>query len=124
MRLPFVSREHHEALVAELRAALAESRSDFTAERARHDDLFAKYDALKQSGAVAPATQVIPDSPYGQFGPLTRAALLDMGQGQSGPIKRAMQAKALTVWQDNRGSQNVDEVTAIAVRTGEQVWRP
>ena len=89
-------------------------------ERERLTDMTERYHALRVTGNEAPLPSFVPpENPMTQLGPLTRAALHDMGHGQSGIVKRAMQSKALLIWLDQKNEANRDELTAIAVRQGE-----
>lgn len=83
----------------------------------RYDTLFKAYSDLRPTQAPLVAPTV--NSPMSQLGPLTKAALSDMERGQSGAVKRAQQNKALAIWYENRGVEQQDELTAIAVRNGE-----
>lgn len=128
MKMPFVSRSrldllqhnfdearklHHERM-----GELYSVRAQLEAERADKRDLLEKYHALRQDGFSAPL-QSMPTGEH--FGPLTRAALHDMGHGQTGMVKRAMRTKAEALWLEQRGQDNQDEVVAITVRRGEVV---
>lgn len=127
MKLPFVSRARLDLLAhnfAEaqkvartLRRANDRLRAERDEARRGYDDLLEKYHALRLAGAdtVPPVTMPTVES----FGPLTRAALHDMGHGQSGMVKRAMRAKAEAIWAEHRNDQNCDEIVSIAVRKGE-----
>ena len=127
MNWPFVSRATHDRELAALRRDMAvfEGSSSawfqsFTRLMETHDALLDRYHALRVSGSEAPAPAFVPpENPMTQLGPLTRAALADMGHGQSGIVKRAMQSKAFLIWLDQKNEANRDELTAIAVRQGE-----
>lgn len=118
MKLPFVIRRkgYEEVPISQAWTTLT---TLLQAERERYDALLDKYHALRVSGAEPAPALSVPETPYTQLGPLTRAAIADMSVGQSGPIRRAMTTKALAIWLQNRGQESQDEVTAIAVRQGE-----
>lgn len=132
MRWPFVSRARYELLehnYAEARklakdgVSVAEAHSaslGVMLDRAAiaYNELLDKYHFLRIEGANAPWQSPAPES---SFGPLTRAALNDMGKGQSGMIRRAMRAKAEQLWAENRGESEVDTIVATLVRAGEQL---
>ena len=88
---------------------------------ANFDSLLQQTLDLKRDGFDKPIPPTV-DSPLGQLGPLTRAALHEMSNGQMGPVKRAMQNKAVALWHEMRGEANQDETVAVLVRNGEQVW--
>lgn len=99
-----------DGIIQELRAQLATRDADYR-------DLMEKYHELRQTHD-APIKYDTPGAAE-QFGPLTRIALADMARGQSGAVVRAMRNKALEIWFEQRGTENRDEVTAIAIRRGE-----
>lgn len=96
---------------------VSEVRMLLASERERTDRLTAELLLLKKDGFVAPMAAPTPSPDF--FGPLTRAALADMGIGQSGIVKRKMREKATALWLEQRGQETQDEVVAIAVRRGE-----
>lgn len=108
-----ISDAHHAAVVQELRSQIAQRDADYKA-------LLEKYHAIKLDGGAFPLTVPSAD-PDATFGPLTRAALHDMSIGQTGMVKRKMREKASTLWLEQRGQPNQDEVVAIAVRRGDTV---
>lgn len=116
------ARKLHHAEIARLEAALQAANSQLTAERADKRDLLDKYHALRVSGANAsePMAPVV-TSPLSELGPLTRAALAEMANGQSGAVVRVMRNKALALWLEFRGRDKQDERVAQAVYRGEAV---
>lgn len=129
IRLPFVSRTRFDLAVhniAEMRALyhadVAYYRAQLEQERTAHAETRARMHELRAAGAD-PAPPQYNQPTQEQFGPLTRAALHDAGVGQTGPVKRAMTAKAQVIWLEHRADPNRDEMTAIAVRQGETVSR-
>ena len=119
MRWPWVSRVLYEEVRNTLISEKVALRADFRVLTDDYRALLDKYHALRVSGAEPAPALSVPETPYTQLGPLTRAAIADMSVGQSGPIRRAMTTKALAIWLQNRGQESQDEVTAIAVRQGE-----
>ena len=116
-----VSGAAYDAAIARAESAerhVAQQQHNLEKMREMYDALLDKYHALRTAGANPAPTYSTPAVPD-QFGPLTRAALADMSVGQTGPLKRAMRAKAESLWAEQRGQQNQDEVVAIAVRRGE-----
>lgn len=90
--------------------------------RRMYDDVFAAYKELRAAGQEAPRPlPPMVDSPLSQLGPLTKLALKEMSHGIPRDVRQAMQSKALAIWQQNRGEESQDELTAIAVRQGEQI---
>lgn len=91
------------------------------AERAEsaHDALMEKYHELRTVGAnpLQPTPVfTVPPGPLDSLGPLTRAALAEMGSGLSSPSKRAMEGRTLTL------SATITDDAALAdrVRRGEK----
>ena len=112
----FVSRDalqawKDRALMAEARIATLE---------AAHDALLVTM-AREILTPKAPSYPTPPAIPSSVLGPKTKAALADMGKGQSGPVKRAMEQKALGVWHSLDGNPEQDSRTATAVYRGEPV---
>jgi hypothetical protein len=134
MNWPFVSRARHALLqhnfdearrlhheeVGRLGAALQAAHDQLDAERADKRDLLEKYHALRVAGAnaVEPHAPVV-TSPMADLGPLTRAALAEMANGQSGAVVRAMRNKALALWLELRDHTERDQKVAHAVYRGE-----
>ena len=120
MSWPLVSRSRLDLALHNLEEMRALHKADVEYYRNRLAGLEEKYHALRVAGHEAPPPVFVPpENPMTQLGPLTRAALHDMGHGQSGIVKRAMQSKAFLIWLDQKNEANRDELTAIAVRQGE-----
>lgn len=114
-------RLHHEE-VGRLGAALQAAHDQLDAERADKRDLLDKYHSLRVAGANAAESYApVVTSPLADLGPLTRAALAEMANGQSGAVVRAMRNKALALWLELRGSETQDAKVAHAVYRGEAV---
>lgn len=107
-----------EIALAEARAAARAAHQARERAERMYDDLLKLYHELRATHD-APVKYNTPAATE-QFGPLTRLALAEMARGQSGAVVRSMRDKALAVWVENReNAETQDEVTAIAVRTGE-----
>lgn len=125
IRWPWVSRalvDHAIATERNTAAALKEQADrwhlDLIAERARFDDLLAKYHQLRSSGQAIPDPAVTQQStsPLAALGPLTTAALREASVGLPILNRRAMDAKVLAMHASGTMS---DAQIADAVRRGE-----
>lgn len=127
VRWPWVSRGRLALVLHNLREMRALHRADveyyrnlLASEREAHTKTRDQMHQLRVNGADPVAAMMVQAQPD-LFGPLTRAALNDMGIGLSAPLKKKMRERATYLWHEQRGQTNQDEVVAIAVRKGESV---
>lgn len=117
-----VSRARLDLALHNLQEMRALHQADVAYYRNRIDALTDQIIKLKAAGAnfAEPSAPVV-TSPMADLGPLTRAALAEMANGQSGAVVRAMRNKALALWVQLKDAENQDEKVAHAVYRGEAV---
>ena len=129
MRWPWVSRARFDAAEAFNARLWREEHeraeawlSQLNNLQTRYADLLDKYHALRMEGQAVPLPPApVVESPLAQLGPLTRAALTEMANGQPAAVKRAMQSKAVALWLQAKDSEHRDDLVAKAVWQGEVV---
>lgn len=119
MPLPFVSRLAYEQVCRE-RDRLEKQVAQLTE---RHDTTLRDALDIMRESRQAPEFPTPPQSPLAALGPRTTAALADMAQGMPPANRRAMEAKALSLWAEHAKADDRDSVVAEAVRRGEPVGR-